>query len=108
MSASTRPSRLLSCTESNKLLSSGLVGVAAWDRRKKTAYLVDGHPLLPAVIEHAESDVLMEHPVTQSDLDNRCDPDAVPLCLLVKIDLVREESKSADYSESVHLCPVHT
>ena len=43
--------------------------------------------LWPAVIEHAESDVFMVHSITQSDPDNRCDLNAISLCLLDKFDL---------------------
>jgi len=63
----------------------GVINVVVWDNRRKKTYLVEGHTLLPAVVEHAESDVFMVHPITQNDLDNRCDPDAVSLCLRVVV-----------------------
>ena len=85
--ASTRPSRLLSCTGSSNLLSVGLIGVVPWESRGRNAYLVKGHALLPAVIEHAESDVFMKDTVTQCDLDNCCHSDTVSLCLLVVVNL---------------------
>ena len=72
-----------------------LVDVVLWDNRRKKAYLVESHTLLPAVIEHTESDVFMEHPITQRDLDNCCDPDTVPPCLFVVVHL--EDAKSANH-----------
>ena len=50
----------------------------------RKADLVKGHALLPAVVEHAKSDVVLRHTIIQSDLDN-CHPDAVPSCLLVLV-----------------------
>jgi len=82
MCAST--SRLLSCTGSNNSLSVGLIDVVPWGSRRKNAYLVD---VSPAVVEHAESDVFMIHPITQGDFDNCCDPNAVSLGLLVIFNL---------------------
>jgi len=68
-------------------VSVGLIDVVPCDKRREKTYLVESHALLPAVVEHAESDVFMIHPITQSDLDNCRDPDAVSLCLLVVVNL---------------------
>jgi len=47
--------------------------------RRKNTYVAEGHTLLPAIVDHAESDVFVIHSITQSDLGSCCDPDAVPL-----------------------------
>jgi len=75
----------LSCTRSNMPLS---YDVGPRDTRRKTAYLINSHALLSAVIEHAESYVFVTQPTTESDHDDQCS-------VLISVNL--EEERSANY-----------